>query len=314
MTKIIVAAFLIVSFLSAGCAAPRRRSNRRMLSSLRKINDELNQKVQHLENEIRVLKLSGGADVSKAKLLKEHEALKKKYNDAVNLVQGNDQNVKQLKEGNDRMEFELIDVKNEVMALQKKNGDLNALVAKLSEQLKEITKARAAPPAKASAKAEVKKAVSKPKPAEVKTSPKPPKKEKPAPPPLPSIEKMVGGLVGKWKSVWEKKDIKGYLAFYSKRFLGINGYIAVNSKRFFRRNMNLNAWSKYKTKNFQSKKSIDLNLTDMKTKKEKNDEIVVTFFQNYNSNNYKDDGIKTLRWTKEKDGWKIVNEKWAPKN
>jgi len=136
--KIIVAVFLIVSFLSAGCAAPRKRSNLGMLSSLRKINNELKQKVQNLENEMKMLKLSGEADVSKAKLLKEYEALEKKYNDAVNLVQGNDQNVRQLKEENDRMEIELIDVKNEIMVLQKKNGDLNTLVAKLSEQIKEI--------------------------------------------------------------------------------------------------------------------------------------------------------------------------------
>ena len=302
MAKIIVAGFLVVSFLSAGCAATRMGSDRGMLSSLRKINDELNQKIKHLENEIKVLKLSGEADVSKAELFNEHEALEKKYNDAINSVQGNDQNVRRLKEENDRMEFELIDANNEVMVLQKKNGDLNALVAKLSEQVKEITKG------------EVKKVVSKPepkppevkaapkpkpKPPEVKTPPKPPKKEKPAPPPPPSPEKVVEGLVGQWESVWEKKDIKGYLALYSKRFKG--------------RNMNLNGWSKYKTRNFKSKKNIDLKLSDMKTKKEKNGDIVITILQKYHADNYKDVGMKTLRWTKEKDGWKIVNERWAPK-
>ena len=145
MAKIIVAAILTVSFLSAGCATPRKGSDRGILSSLRKINDELNQKVQHLENEIKVLKLSGEADVSKAELLKEYEELEKKYNDAVNSVQGNDQNVRQLKEDNDRKEFELIDAKNEVIVLKKKNGNLNTLVEKLSEHIKEITKAQAAP-------------------------------------------------------------------------------------------------------------------------------------------------------------------------
>ena len=313
MTKIIVAIFLTVSFLSAGCAAPLKGSKRRLLSSLRKINDELNQKIKNLENEIRLLKLSGNPNASKAKLIKEYEELEKKYNDAVNSIQGNDQNERQLKEENDRMELELIDVKNEIMALQKINGDLSALVEKLSKQIKEITKAQATPQAKAPTKAEVKKVVSKPKPAEVKALPEPPKKEKPAPPPLPSAEKVVGELVGKWDSVWEKKDIKDYLAFYSKRFSGMNGYIALNSKRFIKRNMNFNAWSKYKTRNFQSKKSIDLKRADMKTRKDKNGDIVVTFLQNYYSNNYKDVGIKTLRWTKEKDGWKIINEKWTPK-
>lgn len=426
--------FALIALMLTGCTVIRNKPpNRGLLVSLRKINDNLNQKIVNLENEIKILKSSNDVDVPKAELLKKLQAIEKDRDDAISNVRDRKHNIRQQKTS-ERLELELIDAKNEVVVLNKNNTDLEALVAKLSKKINVITKGDSSPPgtgkeksqaktlktkktsqkAKSSKstqakvkdkKADEKKqnflkkksakvakksplAKSKPKPKKVEKTPKKkasspsPKSKAAAPskkqPPklivvaakpnkvkpeksaikqskastLPkaktkvaakakkpstvatksavtqanpsaakttkikvakitpetskmksaksalSDKKAVLELLTQWKKTWEKRDAKTYIGFYSPRFKG--------------RGMDLKSWNNYKTNNFRSKKNILIKITDINTVKRNNGDIVVKFVQHYKADKYSDIGLKSLRWTKTSDGWKIVMESWRP--
>ncbi len=430
--------FLMMIIFLTSCATPRSKTSRGLLASLRKTNDNLNQKVEKLEDEIKLLISSKEIDVPKAELLKKVQLLEKERDVAHGKVQKKDQDIRMIESGNKRLELELIDAKNESMMLKKNNADLNALLAKLTDRIKSITKKESAvleatpgegkekptskeapkekkvsekgkptkelptdvkakkassakkdkktdekkqkiakkegavkpketakdasPTTKSTKTVASKKQSPKPKPVVVADKSKPKKKvtkspekskasstpvakkkdaikakikktskvaakstaaktKSPAPTTkttvkkgtkktpepskvkstksAPSNEIVVLEFVAQWKDVWEKKDIKTYIGFYSAKFKG--------------RGMNLKAWNKYKTKNFRSKKNINLKISKIKTKKKNNNEIVVKFIQDYQADRYSDIGVKTLHWVKEKGGWKITRESWKRK-
>lgn len=121
-------------------ATRTKSSNRGLLASLRKINDNLNQKIVNLENEIKILKSSKDVDVPKAELIKKLQAIEKSRDNAISNAQDRKQNIRQTQKSSGRLELELIDAKNEVVVLNKTNTDLTALIAKLSNKVNVITK------------------------------------------------------------------------------------------------------------------------------------------------------------------------------
>ena len=112
--------------------------------------------------------------------------------------------------------------------------------------------------------------------------------------------KVVQELISRWKTAWESRDIETYLSFYSHR-------IKV-------REMNFDSWSKHKSGIFQSKANISVKISNIKTSKRRNGDVVAKFLQHYSTDSYSDVGIKTLRWRMEIDGWKIFREYWNSKS
>lgn len=113
-----------------------------------------------------------------------------------------------------------------------------------------------------------------------------------------SDEKAFQELVSYWKTAWEKRDREAYVNFYSQRF----------SKR----GINFDSWNKHIIEVFSLPITINIKITDIKTIKRSDGDMVIKFLQHYNTDNYSDIGIKTLYWGRESDGWKIVKELWKP--
>lgn len=107
----------------------------------------------------------------------------------------------------------------------------------------------------------------------------------------------VEGLIEKWRSGWQKKDIAGYMDAYSKDFRG-NG-------------MDFQKWKKYKESLNRQYGTIGVSLSDIKILRHHN-HIVVAFTQHYKNNQLDSVGIKRLYLVKEKSGWKIMGEEWSP--
>jgi|GEM_PF-2775265 len=98
-----------------------------------------------------------------------------------------------------------------------------------------------------------------------------------------------------WKNAWEQKDVNSYLDFYSKKFRG--------KKRDYR------GWVEYRRKVIGKSDNIRIKLGNIKTEIKNSKNIVVSFNQYYQSNNYSDKVYKRQYWQKEGDShWRIVRE------
>lgn len=100
-----------------------------------------------------------------------------------------------------------------------------------------------------------------------------------------------------WRTDWESKDPTRYLSHYSKTFNGLgNDY---------------ESWVSYKRRVNPSKKfiKVDLSDTSMFLYPGVEDLLVVTFMQDYSSDNFRRKFMKRQYWKKEKDGkWRIIYE------
>jgi hypothetical protein len=107
-----------------------------------------------------------------------------------------------------------------------------------------------------------------------------------------------------WKRTWENRDIQIYSDFYDKTFAGRN---TPESSQ-----MNLYQWIEDKRLKFQRSSNISIAIGTLTINYEGSD-AVVSFLQNYRSDNYTDYGHKTLKIHKQSDGTlKIVYEDFIP--
>jgi len=102
-------------------------------------------------------------------------------------------------------------------------------------------------------------------------------------------------LLNEWKNSWQTKDIDNYISYYSEKFK--------SSK------MNKRQWYWYKKGLNEKYDNISINLSDEKFSLFQN-QLIVTVNQEYSSTYFKDNGIKTLYFIKEKGTWKILSENW----
>ncbi|MDR1165402.1 MAG: L,D-transpeptidase family protein [Deltaproteobacteria bacterium] len=99
-----------------------------------------------------------------------------------------------------------------------------------------------------------------------------------------------------WARSWEAKDNEAFFAFYAEDFY------------FPDKNMFLPAFKKYKGRLLNNAKTIQVELVAPEISWEGEDRAVIAFRQIYESDNYRDEGVKTL-FAREKDGqWKITAE------
>ena len=102
--------------------------------------------------------------------------------------------------------------------------------------------------------------------------------------------------IGRWRSDWESRDTERYLSHYSKKF-------ATDKENFA-------DWGRHK-RQVNSGKSwikVDLSNFSMFRNPGKDELVVVTFDQDYRSNNLSNTMKKRQYWTKEGGKWRIIYE------
>ena len=104
-------------------------------------------------------------------------------------------------------------------------------------------------------------------------------------------------FVEKWRKDWESKNVDLYLSHYSKEYSGLG--------------KDYNSWVEYKRQVNSSKKFIRVNLSNTSIFMYPGEQqlMVVTFVQDYISNNFKRKFTKRQYWRMENDGrWRIIYE------
>lgn len=104
-------------------------------------------------------------------------------------------------------------------------------------------------------------------------------------------------FVEQWRDDWESRDVDLYLRHYSKDYSGLG--------------KDYNSWVEYKRRVNPSKKFIKVNLTNKSMFMYPGEKqlMVVTFVQDYASDNFKRKFTKRQYWRMEQDGqWRIVYE------
>ncbi len=104
-------------------------------------------------------------------------------------------------------------------------------------------------------------------------------------------------FIEQWRADWESRDAERYLSHYSKQYYGLgNDY---------------DSWVEYKRQVNPSKRFIEVKLhnTSIFLYPGSEDLMVVTFEQDYNSDNFRRRFIKRQYWKMEQDGkWRIIYE------
>jgi len=99
-----------------------------------------------------------------------------------------------------------------------------------------------------------------------------------------------------WRADWESRDIDKYLIHYSKRFRAGD--------------QNLDAWAKQKRDVTTSKTWVKIGVRNLSVLRNpgKEDLVMVSFDQDYSSNNLSNVSKKRQYWAKEDGRWKIIYE------
>jgi hypothetical protein len=115
------------------------------------------------------------------------------------------------------------------------------------------------------------------------------------------IEKEVREFIGTWKTAWENTATsKG----------GVAGYTKLYASSFTHRGKSKSAWAQNKKRVNRRKKWIKINISGMKiADPAPNGTLEVSFVQKYRSSNYSSTSPKTLVLKKEKNKWRIIEER-----
>ena len=108
-------------------------------------------------------------------------------------------------------------------------------------------------------------------------------------------KEMVKSEISKWANAWSQKDVSTYLSIYAKSF--------IPPKRLSRE-----AWEKQRHRKL-NKPYIKINITNLSINFINEALADATFDQYYESGNYRDNTKKILRFIKENDAWRILEEK-----
>lgn len=101
--------------------------------------------------------------------------------------------------------------------------------------------------------------------------------------------------VNKWANAWSQRDIRRYIAAYSKEFKG--------SKQSHKE------WLAQRQARIQAASSIKLKLTDIQLRSMSKNKAIVDFVQRYQSNRFSDRVKKRLTFKRIDGQWKIIEER-----
>ena len=104
--------------------------------------------------------------------------------------------------------------------------------------------------------------------------------------------------MAQWLADWQSRDVDAYLDYYSRSFRS-------DAKDY-------SAWAEHKQRVNQQKEFIKVTLSDVSILRypdQSSDMVVVSFEQDYRSNNFNGKSRKRQYWQKEADGqWRIIYE------
>lgn len=104
-------------------------------------------------------------------------------------------------------------------------------------------------------------------------------------------------MLDQWRRDWESRDANAYLRHYSLEFEG--------------QDMDYQAWSEHKQRVNETKEYINVGIDGISVfyYPGESDMLVISFEQDYDSNNFRGRTVKRQYWRKEADGeWRIVYE------
>jgi hypothetical protein len=99
-----------------------------------------------------------------------------------------------------------------------------------------------------------------------------------------------------WKNAWQSADVTKYFSAYSSKFTPPD-------------NMDIATWKKKRTASLTRPKFIHVKIKDPVVELLTDNHLLITFTQNYESDNYQDSVVKILTMEKEKGNWKISDER-----
>ena len=111
---------------------------------------------------------------------------------------------------------------------------------------------------------------------------------------LPDLD-AVDAFVRSWSGAWEQKNVEAYLSHYSRNFSTPGG-------------ISMAAWKRQRRQRLGKPKFIKIGIKDMDKKKETDSRAQVTFIQEYQSDSFGDQVVKTLELIWENGGWTIKKE------
>jgi len=111
------------------------------------------------------------------------------------------------------------------------------------------------------------------------------------------VNEEISKFIALWEESWESIDVEKFLSLYSEKFV-IDG-------------KDVTWFADDKKMKFSKIIKIDLKVSNINSHSSKIDQWVVTFKQQYQADNYKDVGFKTMIVEKQENGeFKILNEVW----
>ena len=116
----------------------------------------------------------------------------------------------------------------------------------------------------------------------------------PAPVAVPDPDALLPALAA-WSRAWSAADVGGYLAFYARSFVPPRG-------------LSRAAWERERRMRLRKPRSIEVEVSDVRTSFGDPGEAEVTFTQSYRSDLYEDEVLKRLRFAWEDGRWKIAAE------
>lgn len=104
-------------------------------------------------------------------------------------------------------------------------------------------------------------------------------------------------MVDSWREAWEQSEIDQYMGYYSDSFR--------------QKNYTKNGWRSYKESIARARDSISIRLSEP-TIVAFEDQLIVTFLQDYSSDGHSDFGVKALYLRWEENRYRIISEEWKP--
>jgi hypothetical protein len=115
-------------------------------------------------------------------------------------------------------------------------------------------------------------------------------------PPQKTDDEVAIELIESWRMAWANRDVDAYLSFYSPDFVSSKG-------------LEGDKWAEDRRKNLSSRKQISVNIHELRVERLADDQMQVSFLQDYASGNYRETAQpKTLLLKSQTDRWLIVSE------
>ncbi len=113
------------------------------------------------------------------------------------------------------------------------------------------------------------------------------------------VDTEVHAFLDSWREAWTSRNLKSYFNHYVNTFSGDSKTAVI--------------WREQRKSKLAANQSVNLTITDVHWESIANDQLEVTFIQQYQAGNYKDTGRKLLKLLRVAGRWQIVQESFKTK-